>query len=751
MSTMTLKMRLNLAFGSVIALLVTVAVFAVYEAHELDGQTREISDGWLPSVNLAGELRYYAARVRTSHYSHVLATDTNEMRSIESQEEERAAAFERGLSQYEPLVSGDKERQHLSDVQAAWRDYRASGKDILALSNSGDQEGARLAMSGESKTHFQRLDTALGVLKEFNQLGASAAATAADDAYTLTRTLMIVATVLGAMGCFGIGYWLSRIVTRQLGGDPAYAARTVQLMAKGELSHPIALNHSGASLLRDMRDMQERLQAFSSAQIDMANEHERGEIDHRIDAAKFPGQFGVMATAVNDLVAAHLGVQMRVIDLAGRYAIGDLSQDMEKLPGKKAAITETMGTVKRNLQSINNDLQTLVAAAAAGDFSARGDEKRYQFAFKEMIEALNTLMKTADAGLTDVGTVLDALARGDLTHRVEKDYAGAFGRLANDANTTVTKLAEIIAGIKTAAETINTAAAEIAAGNNDLAARTETQAASLEETASSMEELTSTVRQNAENSRQARQLSVSAADVAQRGDTVVTEVVATMSEISASSKRIEDIIGTIDGIAFQTNILALNAAVEAARAGDQGRGFAVVASEVRSLAQRAAEAAKEIKTLIASSVKTVDKGSSLVGEAGQTMQEIMGSVRRVTDIMSEITAASDEQASGIELVNTTIVQMDQATQQNAALVEEASAAARAMETQAVQLNASVAAFVLNGVGAQRSNTLSDGHHARRSHVSQPTSGKHHASRTVSPPKRAPSMAAGSHDADWSEF
>jgi methyl-accepting chemotaxis protein len=239
---------------------------------------------------------------------------------------------------------------------------------------------------------------------------------------------------------------------------------------------------------------------------------------------------------------------------------------------------------------------------------------------------------------------------------------------------------------------------EINAGNQDLSSRTEQQASSLEETASSMEELTSTVKQNADNARQANQLAATASGNAVRGGEVVAQVVSTMGSINESARRIADIIGVIDGIAFQTNILALNAAVEAARAGEQGRGFAVVASEVRNLAQRSAAAAKEIKTLIGDSVEKVEAGSRLVDQAGATMEEVVGSVRRVTDIISEIAAASEEQRTGIEQVNQAIVQMDQVTQQNAALVEQAAAAAEAMQEQAGNLAGLVGTFQTGTAG-----------------------------------------------------
>jgi len=288
--------------------------------------------------------------------------------------------------------------------------------------------------------------------------------------------------------------------------------------------------------------------------------------------------------------------------------------------------------------------------------------------------------------------VADTVAAGDLTSRIEIASRDETGMLLRALKTMNDNLVRTVTAVRSGTDTIGTAAAEVAAGNLDLSARTEQQASSLEETASSMEELTSTVKQNADNARQANRLAEAASQVAERGGRVIGDVVGTMDRINASSGKIVDIIGVIDGIAFQTNILALNAAVEAARAGEQGRGFAVVASEVRNLAQRSAAAAKEIKTLIGDSTQAVDAGSKLVGDAGATMQEIVDSVRRVTDIMSEITAASAEQTAGIEQINEAVTQMDQVTQQNAALVEEAAAASASMQEQAGMLASAVSVF-----------------------------------------------------------
>jgi methyl-accepting chemotaxis protein len=291
--------------------------------------------------------------------------------------------------------------------------------------------------------------------------------------------------------------------------------------------------------------------------------------------------------------------------------------------------------------------------------------------------------------------IAETVAAGDLSQEFETERGGDFGRLLRGMGEMEDTLTDLVTRIKTSTDSIAVASREIAAGNQDLSSRTEQQASSLEQTAASMEELTSTVKQNADNARQANQLAVSASAVAVKGGNVVSQVVGTMGSINDSSRKIVDIIGVIDGIAFQTNILALNAAVEAARAGEQGKGFAVVASEVRSLAQRSAAAAKEIKTLIGDSVEKVEEGSKQVAEAGRTMEEIVGSVKRVTDIMGEITAASQEQTSGIEQINQAITQMDQVTQQNAALVEEASAAAQSLQEQADSLVQAVSTFKLD--------------------------------------------------------
>jgi len=341
------------------------------------------------------------------------------------------------------------------------------------------------------------------------------------------------------------------------------------------------------------------------------------------------------------------------------------------------------------------EVAALIAKASTGDLEARLDADALEGFYRELGHSINQLLETSSQAVNEIGALLARVAQGDLSATVVSEYQGSLGRLRNDANATVLQLRELVRRIQESTEAINTAAQEIASGNTDLSSRTEEQASSLEETASSMEELTGTVKQNADNAREANQLADSAQVVAERGGQVVEQVVQTMGAIHHSSSKIADIIGVIDGIAFQTNILALNAAVEAARAGEQGRGFAVVATEVRNLAQRSAGAAKEIKGLISDSVEKVEAGSKLVDQAGRTMEEVVSSIKKVARIMGDIAEASREQSAGIEQVGLAVSQMDEMTQQNAALVEEAAAAAESLEEQARSLAQAVSVFRLS--------------------------------------------------------
>ena len=451
-----------------------------------------------------------------------------------------------------------------------------------------------------------------------------------------------------------------------------------------------------------------KLQKLAWTLNDIMDQVETAQVDMRFSLAyvtwgdfsrkSYPqGLHGGFARALKELnlVTDMLSsLTSTVSDLMRALAEGNFSKrsDVEFKGEYKLAVDNAMQAMY-TMQTMLGDIGKVMGGVAQGDISqrvqaeGRGDLSKLKDDINLSLEALDSL--------NDISLIASALSEGDLTQTISKDYPGTFGAVIGGMNGTVENLRGLVGEIKESTLHINTAAKEIAAGNNDLSHRTEEQAASLQETAASMGELTSTVQLNAKNAQHANQLAVGATDIAGKGVSVVNRVVTTMEGINESSRKIVDIITVIDSIAFQTNILALNAAVEAARAGEQGRGFAVVAGEVRNLAQRAAAAAGEIKNLIGDSVEKVEDGTKLVAQAGKTMEEIVSAIRGVTVIMSEIRAASVEQTSGIEQVNQAIGQMDEVTQQNAALVEEAAAAAESLEDQAQNLSVTVGRFIVD--------------------------------------------------------
>ncbi|MDI1308017.1 MAG: methyl-accepting chemotaxis protein [Methylotenera sp.] len=515
-----------------------------------------------------------------------------------------------------------------------------------------------------------------------------------------------------------------------------------------------------------------------------------GHLAVRADASKHQGDFRKIVEGVNETLDAVIVP----LNMAAKY-VDDISKG--NIPSK---ITETyqgdFNAIKDNLNQCIDAVNALVVDAAMlaeaadqGQLSTRADAAKHQGDFRKIVEGVNNTLDSVIGPLNVTANCVDSISKGDIPAKISEHYKGDFNiikdnlnhcieavnRLVEDANmlaqaaadgrvsvradaslhqgdfrkvvegvnATLETIVAPIAAVKEAIETITTAANEIATGNNDLSQRTEQQASSLEETAASMEQLASTVKNNAENAKQANQLAVTASGVAVKGGQVVGQVVNTMSAINSSAKKIEDIISVIDGIAFQTNILALNAAVEAARAGEQGRGFAVVAGEVRNLAQRSASAAKEIKELISDSVSKTAEGTLQVEQAGKTMAEIVSSVQRVTDIMGEITAASVEQSAGIDQVNTAITSMDEVTQQNAALVEQAAAAAESLVEQAIQLSDVVSVFKLNNTGRSSDN---------RRAVSSPLRTTVKKVQAVAS-RPAPKLVTknGTNDDEWEEF
>ncbi|WP_329866965.1 methyl-accepting chemotaxis protein [Stenotrophomonas hibiscicola] len=602
--------------------------------------------------------------------------------------------YEASWSAYQALPS-DAEGKAIAETIAAKRAVaRPLNKQTSELMEQGDYPGAVALTLGPVQDAANGWNKALSDGVDFEEKESREAAA---EAIRLGERSLLQLLVLGGVALLaGIG--ASVMIGRSLTGPLACAVNLAERLSKGQLDQEFRLGGRDelTQLGEAMASVRQSVQAAIGAQLQMAEQHEAGAIRYRMDASAFPGDFGRMVQATNSLVESHVQVELLMAEVMQRYAIGDLSRDLPDYPGEKGTLTRTLAAVKQSLMAINAQIDELARAARAGDFSMRGDAGAFQYQFKTMVEHLNGMMASSQASIADVSDVLRAISHGDLTARMEGEYEGVFARMRDDANTTTAQLTGIVRGIQVAADSINNAAQELAAGNNDLSRRTEQQAANLEEAAASMEELTSTVRQNAELARQADSEAHAAGAAVRETEQAMAQMASVMGEIDQSSARISEISTVIDGIAFQTNILALNAAVEAARAGEQGRGFAVVASEVRTLAQRAGVAAKEIKELIEDAAAKVKSGLAVTVESEAAIARVAQASSRTTQLMSDIAAASKEQAAGIEQVNQVVVQMDQVTQQNAALVEEATAASRALEEQAHALTTSVSVFKMEG-------------------------------------------------------
>ncbi len=756
MKNLSIKFKLLTLMALSIATLLVIGLGSDYGTRKLSNSMDSIGDVRLPSIIGLSMMNEGLTAIRLANRDMMFFRDDfkaqEKFAGILKKKQDIMLQIDKGWAIYEPLPQESEEAKVWKEFVPAWDAWKKSQVevDIIIdhLAKNQTEEGQKQLFNDYLKQLDLRKNMAsdakklLNELIELNQNYANDDNYKADEMVVQLRSLIIFMALLSIVVVGFVG----SIIVRSISSPLVQGIELAKKIANGELNNEIEIDRNDeiGQLLQAMHTMQAALSQLILEIDDSVKAAVNGDFSKRINLANHKGfakNLGESINRLNQTTEAGLNDVTRV---ALALADGDLSQHItDEYPGVFGQTKDGVNKTVDSLTKIVGEMRQLVDAAAnRGDFTFKmviGSKAGYA---RDLSELLNRLSDVTQTGLDDVQHVVEALAKGDLTQMITRDYPGVFGQVKESVNGTVENIKSLLSEIISASDTITVAAKEIASGNGDLSHRTEEQAASLEQTAASMEELTTAVQANTENAKLANHLAIGASDVAGKGVAVVQKVIDTMHDINNSSRKISEIIAVIDGIAFQTNILALNAAVEAARAGDQGRGFAVVAGEVRNLAQRAASAAGEIKILIGDSEDKVEDGSKLVAQAGRTMEEIVASIRRVTMIMSEISDASVEQSSGITQVNQAIAQMDDVTQQNAALVEQATAAAESMAEQAQNLSTTVDVFKLSNEQERRST------HTPHVTIPSPAPGK---LETYKPKKiSTPALAITDSD-EWEEF
>ena len=684
-NNLRLSGKLMASFATVLVITCALGALAIVRLADVAAASEEISSNYMPSLDRLGAINTASSDVRIAQLRSVVADADDVRTAAMSDTAAHLADREKLVKEYEPLISSEEERKLWNQSQSDWNDYIARAARSLELAKNGLATSAVLDLSsGESKQKFDSMGDELDAVIALNRKLGQQQTAMATAKYKSGRIIIIgMVLVAVALGLFIAGY-----VARAISRPVSDTINIFKRMSAGHLDNVIDTSRHDevGELLGGLAQMQDQLRkliAENQSQLAAIN-RSQAVVEFQMDGTILSANENFQRASgytPDELKGRHHSV---MVDPAFRNS-DEYRRLWDGLRNNQASNGRFERIAKGNRPLwLEGSYNPIVGA----------DGKPYKvMKYVTDVTSQVVLTKAMEKAVAETQDIVKVAVEGDLTARITAgDKQGDLRKMAESINGLLASMADVVSKVKTAAVEVNRGADEISSGNANLSQRTEQQSSSLEETASSMEEMTSTVKQNADNAGQANQLATAARDQAEKGGTIVGKAVKAMAGINDSSKKIADIIGVIDEIAFQTNLLALNAAVEAARAGEQGRGFAVVASEVRSLAGRSATAAKEIKDLIQDSVKKVEDGSALVTQSGQTLDQIVSSVKKVSDIVAEIAAASREQSSGIEQVNRAVMQMDEMTQQNAALVEEATAASQSMADQARDLNQMMSRF-----------------------------------------------------------
>ena len=792
----TMKLKWKLVTGFSIPLILMIIIAAVVET---DLKKLLDSQKWVSHthkvIELANDVGASLVDMETGLRGYLLTGNENFLEPYNSGIERFSLKIDEGKL----LVSDNPEQvqrlEKVSRIQQKWQDKHVSvsmdlRKDVINGSSSINVV-VEFVEQGIGKANMDAMRLVLNefIAEEAALIGIREQAQ--HDIANLTENVTIFGTLIAIILASLAAFIIVRSLSKSIGGEPQYAIDVLKNIGNGNLDTKIDINEGDtSSLVYSLSAMRDNLRAQIDADKALANENARikvaldnvsanvmvADADRNIiyanssvvatlraaqsDLQKDLPNFNVDTMMGGSIDQFHKNPQhqIQILDrltstMEANIVVGGRHMQLIVSPVLNDA-KERLGTVvewtDRTAEVlIQEEVDGIIAAANDGVLSERINLEDKTGFFKQLSGGLNTLLDKTSSFVQDISGMFESMSEGDLTNNISNEYRGEFDSIKINANNTAMKLTEILSRIQNASGAVRTSASEVAQGSDDLSRRTESQASSLEETASSMEEITATVKQTSDNASQANSLASEAKTKAQAGGEIVENAVDAMSEILESSNKINDIIGVIDEIAFQTNLLALNAAVEAARAGEQGRGFAVVAGEVRTLSQRSAAAAKEIKDLIRDSVNKVESGSNLVNQSGQTLAEIVTAVDKVANMINDVNNAAIEQTSGIAQINQAITQMDEMTQQNAALVEETSAASRSMSEEANNMNSMIAFFKM----ANQSNAGLIGGMTPSAEPIVSYTPSASSSATSEPQSNAGSgdAASFSNDDDWEDF